>query len=77
MKQILLRLPMALAQVKAGLTSQKLRIYSLHLFKRITKKGIKIFKMDSIFVNSENSRISDWPILVLSLTDKIDLKKKV
>ena len=62
---MLLKLPIALAQVKAGHTSQKLRneicesIYSLHLLKRITKKGIKILKMDSIFVNSENTRISD------------------
>ena len=47
---MLLKLPIALAQVKAGHTSQKLRneicesIYSLHLLKRITKKGNQNFK---------------------------------
>ena len=31
--------------------------------------------MDTIFMNSENSRNSDYHILVLKLTDKLDLKK--
>ena len=31
--------------------------------------------MDAIFINSENSRNSDYHILVLKLTDKLDLEK--
>ena len=30
--------------------------------------------MDIIFVNSENSRTSEYHVLVLKLTDKLDLK---
>ena len=31
--------------------------------------------MDTIFMNSENGRISEYHILVLKLTDKLDLKR--
>ena len=31
--------------------------------------------MDTIFKNSENSRTSDYYVLVLKLTDKLDLKR--
>ena len=31
--------------------------------------------MDNIFMNSENSRISEYHVLVLKLTDKLDLRK--
>ena len=31
--------------------------------------------MDTIFMNSENSRTSEYHVLVLNLTDKIDLRK--
>ena len=31
--------------------------------------------MDTIFMNSENSRISEYHILVLKITDKLDLKR--
>ena len=31
--------------------------------------------MDTIFMNSENSRTSEYHILVLKLTDKLDLKR--
>ena len=33
-------------------------------------------KMNTIFVNSENSKISDLHRLLLNLTDKIDLRRK-
>ena len=33
--------------------------------------------MDTIFINSENSRTSEYHVLVLKLTDKLDLKKSV
>ena len=31
--------------------------------------------MDVIFINSENSRTSEYHVLVLKLTDKLDLKR--
>ena len=31
--------------------------------------------MDTIFMNSENSRTSEYYVLVLKLTDKLDLKR--
>ena len=31
--------------------------------------------MDTIFMNSENSRTSEYHVLVLKLTDKLNLRK--
>ena len=31
--------------------------------------------MDTIFMNSKNSRTSEYHVLVLKLTDKLDLKR--
>ena len=31
--------------------------------------------MDTIFMNSENSRTSEYHVLVLRLTDKLDLRR--
>ena len=31
--------------------------------------------MDTIFINSENSRMYEYHILVLKLTDKVDLRR--
>ena len=31
--------------------------------------------MDTIFMNSENSRTSEYHILILKLTDKLDLRR--
>ena len=31
--------------------------------------------MDTIFTNSENSRTSEYHVLVLKLTEKLDLKR--
>ena len=67
------RLPIALAQVKAGNTSEKLvnairqRINSLYRAKEIIKKvyhnimnSVKLRnRMGTIFINSENSKKSD------------------
>ena len=87
---MLQRLPIALAQVKAGNNSENLLneirqiIYSLYQSKEITKKSIKqlnkiFLKMDAIFMNSEKSRTPEPHILNLKLTDKLDLRldKKV
>ena len=34
-----------------------------------------LYKMDTIFMNSENSRTSEYHVLVLKLTDKLDLRR--
>ena len=81
-KQILQRLPIAVAQVKAGNSSENLLnevrqiVYSLYQSKEITKKGyIKYIKIDTIFMNSENSKTSESHVLILKLTDKLDLRR--
>ena len=87
-KQMLQRLPIALAQVKAGNNSENLLNNSDKLFIHCIKQKKllsiqqlnRIFiKIDTIFVNSENSRTSEPHILKLKLTDKLDLRldKKV
>ena len=84
-KQMLQRLPIALAQVKAGNNSENLLneirqiIYSLYQSKAVTKKVYNnlmksLSKMDTIFMNSENSKTSEPHILKLKLTDKLDLR---
>ena len=84
--QMLKRLPIALAQIKAGNNSESFLneirqiAYSLYRSKEITKKAynniiksIKVYKMDTIFMNSDNSKTSEYHVLVLKLTDKLDL----
>ena len=63
--------------------SDKLYIFCIEK-KKITKKvynnimnSIKSWKrMDTIFMNSENSKTSDPHRLLINLTDKIDLRRK-
>ena len=88
-KQMIQRLPIALAQVKAGNTSEKLLneirqiIYSLYWAKEITKKvydnimnWIKLqIRMDTLFINSWNSKTSVRHRPLLKLLDKINLKR--
>ena len=79
----------ALAQLKKRNTSENLLkeirqiIYSLYRAKEITKKvynnivnSIKFYnsRMDTIFMNSKNSKTSDVHRILLSLSDKINLK---
>ena len=86
---MLQRLPIAFAQVKAGNTSEnllneiRLIIYSLYWAKEINKNvysnimnSIKLWnKVDTIFMNSGNSKTSDPQRLLPNLTDKINLKR--
>ena len=71
-KQMLQRFPIALAQVKVGDTSENLlneirqMIYSLCI--------MKFNRMDTIHMNSENSKTSDRYRLLLNLLDKINLR---
>ena len=67
--QILSRLPVSLAQLKARNISEKLKneirqlFFSLYTSKKLTKTSIKVlltsFKMETIFMNSENSKTSE------------------
>ena len=75
--------------MKASKTSENLlneiiiMIYYLHQEKEIIKKVYNNImnstklqnRMDTIFINSENSKISDPHRLLLNLSDKIDLKR--
>ena len=79
---MLQRLPIALAQVKTGNNSESLLneireiVYSLYQSEQITKKVqiYPILKMDIIFMNSENSKTSKPHVLLLKLTNKLDLR---
>ena len=87
-KQIFQRLPIALAQVKAGNTSENLLnkvrqiIYSLYQTKEISKNvynnimnSIKLEnRMGTIFTNSGNNQTSDPHRLLLNLAVKINFK---
>ena len=76
---MLQRLPIALAQVKAGNNSESLLneirqiVYSLYQSKQITKKVYnnnqihQHIKMDTKFVNSENVKNSESHVLMLNL----------
>ena len=89
-KEMLQRLPIALAQIKAGSTSEYLLnkitqiIYSLCRAKEITEKvynnimnSTKVqYKMNNLFMNSKNSKTSDPHRLSLNLTNKIDLRRR-
>ena len=88
-KQMSQRLPIALAQVKAGnkfenlLTKIKQIIYSLYREKEVAKKSVqqyngfnKIVKQNgTILMNSEKSKTSYPHRLLLNLSDKINLKR--
>ena len=88
-KQMLQRLPIALAQVKEGNTSETLLneirriIYSLYRAREVTKKAcnnimhsIKLQnRINIIFMNSKNSKTSDSHRLSLNLSEKVNLKR--
>ena len=77
-KRMLKRLLIVLAQVKAGNNSKSLlneikqTVYSLYQLKEITKKVcndiIKSIQLNTIFINSENSKTSEIYVLILKLT---------
>ena len=87
-KHMLQRLPIVLAQVKAGNTSENLLneirqiIHSLYREKEITKKvynnimnSIKLQdRMNIIFMNFKDNKTSDPHRPLLNITDKLNLK---
>ena len=88
-KQMLQRLPIALAQEKAGNTSENLLneirniTYSLYRAKENNKKlynniinSIKLLnRMETVFMNSEKSKTFDPNRQLLNLCDEINLKR--
>ena len=82
-------MPIVLAQVKSGNTYGNLLneirhiVHSLYRAKEVSKKvynnvmnSMKLYnKMDTIVMNSENSKTSDPQRLLLNLTDKTNLKR--
>ena len=86
---MLQRMPIVLAQVKSGNTYGNLLneirhiVHSLYRAKEISKKvynnvmnSMKLYnKMDTIVMNSENSKTSDPQRLLLNLRDKTNLKR--
>ena len=87
---MLQRLLIVLEQLKAGNTSENLLneirqiLYSLSRAKEITKKAYKnilnsikvLYKMDTTFMISRNSKTSDPHRLLLNLLNKIYLKNR-
>ena len=83
---MLSRLAISLAQLKAENNSKKLKnevrqlLYSLYRWKKLTKKLYKklldwhYLKMETIFMNSENSKTSRQHRFKLDFTDKLNLK---
>ena len=81
-------LPIIYAELKVGDNSEDLLneirqiVYYLYQSNEITKKvsnntikSIQIQKMDTIFMKSENSKTLKPQVLILKLTDKLDLRK--
>ena len=79
---MLSRLPIFLAQIKAGNNSEKLKneigqlLYSLYRSKQLTEQLYKslvdiIYNMETIFMNTENSKTSEPHRFKLGLTDKL------
>ena len=82
---MLSKLPITLAQLKAGNNSEKLKneirqlLYFLYRSKKLTKQLCKRFgrhylKMETIFMNTENSKTNEAHRFKLDLTDKRNLK---
>ena len=72
-KQMLSRLPISLAQLKAGNNSKKLgNYYILCTDQKILQTNS--IKIETIFMNTENSRTSEPHRFKLDLTDKLNLK---
>ena len=84
-KQMLQRLLIALAKVKAGNNSENLLneirqiVYSLYQSKEFAKKVYNYItisiQLDTIFIDSKNSKTSEPHVLILKLSDNLDLRR--
>ena len=82
--QMLSRLLISLAQLKAGNNSEKRKneirqlLYSLYRSKKLTKNIYKIgwhyLNMETIFINTENSKTNESNKFIYQFNDKINLK---
>ena len=84
-QQMLSRLPISLAQLKAGNNSQKLKneiqqlMHSLYRSKKLSKTIYKHFdecylQMETIFMNTLNSKTNESNKFIYQFTDKLNLK---
>ena len=81
---MLSRLPITLAQLKAGNNSEKLKkeirqlLYSLYRSKKTYKATLNVclhyLKTKTIFMNTENSKTNEPHRFKLDLTDKLNLE---
>ena len=80
--QILSRLPISLAQLKAGNNSENFKneirqpLYSLYRSKKLTK-SIYFLNMETIFMNTENSKTSESNKLFTSLLTNLILNLQI
>ena len=87
-KEMLQTLPIAFAQLKAGNNLENLLneiiqiVYALYQLKEVTIKvynniimSIQMLKVDTIFINSENTKTFKPYGLIRKLTDKLDLRR--
>ena len=84
-KQMLQRLLIALVKVKAGNNSENLLneirqiVYSVYQSKEFAKKVynyiIISIHLDTIFMDSKNNKTSEPHVLVLKLSDNLDLRR--
>ena len=86
--QMLSTLPIFLAQLKAGDNSEGLKneirqlLYSLYRSKKLSKPSYNnlintIYKMETIFMNTENSKTNESHRFRLALADKFNLKDPI
>ena len=78
---MLSRLPISLAQLKEGNNSEKLKneikqlLYSLYRSEKLTKQLDRHYlKLETVFMNTENSKTNEPHQSKLDLTDKLILK---
>ena len=77
-QQIISRLPISLAQLKAGNNSQKLKnkirqlLYSLYRSKKLSKTIYN--NLETVFMNTLNSKTNESNKFIYQFTDKLNLK---
>ena len=73
LEQMLSRLPITLAQLKAGNTLENLK-HEIKQLLYFLDRSKYYLKMETIFMNTENSKTNKSHIFRLTLADKINLK---
>ena len=73
LEKMLSRLPITLAQLKAGNTLEKLK-HEIKQLLYFLDRSKYYLKMEAIFMNTENSKTNKSHIFRLTLADKLNLK---